>query len=751
MEADERECPYCAEVIKAKARKCRFCQSEITPLIPPTEPLPGADNAPGPAEIPGAVPPPKPLEESVEVKAAISGSQVREAGAATPPPPPPPAPEPAAGPRRDSAGTYITVQSPTPAPAPGLSRGPIIAMWVCVACAWFMFLTPLPFISIVAWAVNLAAFILAIVCLARSVILHGILGIVCSTLGSIIMYLVGMSLMLGVGIWSIVDGLDNAARSGRPISQSVGSTPRRGGLDSRGLPHGMTEREARALEAKILGEMEADRRDSEIRSKLADERQEEHDRQRRAEFEAMKRELEPKLAEAFQRGNAYIGEWKRAGESGEVGFLFDQNTGDTVSGVCFDPVDFTRRKKFSGAVRIEMGKVWPVSVGMESAGVSAREAVNRTSLVWLQADAAYSLSLTAAGEAGVVGQNGSGMEVRLRPLSRSNYQALNRKNEERIRKWRERILDSVAPGTAYSGTWRKGGNSGKLDMEFSQLDRQSGKVKGFFCDPDHPGDKKEFAGSVSLAEGGDFQIQLQVAREGRVVRKSEKKSKTQDHFIIVSIDYKAALALDGDGLKGQARFIDVVFRRKAGGRSGGRSSSVPAGGQGEKAAYAAAPSSSSVPSAAPARASSGDEEALYAAATDASGYEAYLRRFPNGPHALEIRNKLERSQFALDGTWHVTLYEGVNQGMEYYTVISIENGRHVWREIPGSYSSFGGYRLPDSVREEQVTGIVRYGYTNGILDIHFDGEENSCRFSPLSDGSLEHYHEGQRMTIRKVI
>ena len=35
LKRDERVCPYCAETIKAAATRCRFCQSEVTPLPEP--------------------------------------------------------------------------------------------------------------------------------------------------------------------------------------------------------------------------------------------------------------------------------------------------------------------------------------------------------------------------------------------------------------------------------------------------------------------------------------------------------------------------------------------------------------------------------------------------------------------------------------------------------------------------------------------------------------------------------------------
>ena len=45
LKRDERVCPYCAETIKAAATKCRYCQSDLTPLVEPepetrTEPEP---------------------------------------------------------------------------------------------------------------------------------------------------------------------------------------------------------------------------------------------------------------------------------------------------------------------------------------------------------------------------------------------------------------------------------------------------------------------------------------------------------------------------------------------------------------------------------------------------------------------------------------------------------------------------------------------------------------------------------------
>lgn len=47
LKRDERVCPFCAETIKASAIKCRFCQSEVTPILEPETEL----AAPAPAKV----------------------------------------------------------------------------------------------------------------------------------------------------------------------------------------------------------------------------------------------------------------------------------------------------------------------------------------------------------------------------------------------------------------------------------------------------------------------------------------------------------------------------------------------------------------------------------------------------------------------------------------------------------------------------------------------------------------------------
>lgn len=47
LKRDERVCPYCAETIKASAIRCRFCHSDVTPVVEPeAQPTPTAEAKP---------------------------------------------------------------------------------------------------------------------------------------------------------------------------------------------------------------------------------------------------------------------------------------------------------------------------------------------------------------------------------------------------------------------------------------------------------------------------------------------------------------------------------------------------------------------------------------------------------------------------------------------------------------------------------------------------------------------------------
>lgn len=80
-------------------------------------------------------------------------------------------------------------------PAPALPKAPVAAMWICLALAWVFFIIPIPGTIFIAGPLNLAALVLAIVCLTRSATLHGVLGLIGTTVVSAIAYIIGLTLM----------------------------------------------------------------------------------------------------------------------------------------------------------------------------------------------------------------------------------------------------------------------------------------------------------------------------------------------------------------------------------------------------------------------------------------------------------------------------------------------------------------------------------------------------------------------------
>lgn len=78
-------------------------------------------------------------------------------------------------------------------------RAPVVAMWICLALAWLFFVLPVPFTVILAVPLDIAAFILAILCLSRSRVLQGVLGLVGTTIVALVLYFIGWGVMAYLG------------------------------------------------------------------------------------------------------------------------------------------------------------------------------------------------------------------------------------------------------------------------------------------------------------------------------------------------------------------------------------------------------------------------------------------------------------------------------------------------------------------------------------------------------------------------
>jgi len=77
-------------------------------------------------------------------------------------------------------------------------KAPVKAMWVVLILAWVFFLLPLPGTGIfIAGPLNLVALILAVMCLVRSNVLHGVIGLVGGLVVSGILFFVGTAGMIG--------------------------------------------------------------------------------------------------------------------------------------------------------------------------------------------------------------------------------------------------------------------------------------------------------------------------------------------------------------------------------------------------------------------------------------------------------------------------------------------------------------------------------------------------------------------------
>ncbi len=73
-------------------------------------------------------------------------------------------------------------------------KAPVKAMWVCMIIALILFIAPIPGTIFLAMPVNLAAFILAIVCIVKGSVGQGIIGLIGTSIGATIFYFIGLAL-----------------------------------------------------------------------------------------------------------------------------------------------------------------------------------------------------------------------------------------------------------------------------------------------------------------------------------------------------------------------------------------------------------------------------------------------------------------------------------------------------------------------------------------------------------------------------
>lgn len=107
--------------------------------------------------------------------------------------------------------------------APAINSAPVKAANICLILAWVFALLPIPFISMTGMiAMNIVAFILAIICMSKSAVKHGVGVLVGSLIGTPIMYFLGLALFGSVLGNAISSGYNKRAAQ---VAQSKQQAP----------------------------------------------------------------------------------------------------------------------------------------------------------------------------------------------------------------------------------------------------------------------------------------------------------------------------------------------------------------------------------------------------------------------------------------------------------------------------------------------------------------------------------------------
>jgi hypothetical protein len=117
---------------------------------------------------------------------------------------------------------------PPPLPPPP-QNAPVKPTWICLIVAWVLFVVPFPGFGIVGWFINLAAFILAIVVMARGLTSKGLIPLLASIVVSpIIYFLIGVPLMVALvsaSAPSYKDYVEKAKAAKARSTQTQAATP----------------------------------------------------------------------------------------------------------------------------------------------------------------------------------------------------------------------------------------------------------------------------------------------------------------------------------------------------------------------------------------------------------------------------------------------------------------------------------------------------------------------------------------------